>query len=74
MGKQEVRKTWREWNADKIGGINILDPDGFERGDPMMNMYVYTRDEFLMRRMSCTVEGGVSPLREGVKRDSILQG
>lgn len=55
QGKQEIQKTWREWDAEKIDGIVILDPDGFERGDPMMNMYVYTRDEFLRRRNKCTV-------------------
>lgn len=60
----KVEKTWREWDAERIGGIAIIDPDGFERGDPMMNMYVYTRDEFLARRMKCTVSGVVSPLRK----------
>lgn len=64
---KKPQKTWREWDAEKIGGIAILDPDGFERGDPMMNMYVYTRDEFLARRMKCTVVGLTSPLRKVIK-------
>lgn len=55
MEPEKTEKTWREWDAEKIDGIVILDPDGFERGDPMMNMYVYTRDEFLRRRTECTV-------------------
>lgn len=50
MGKKEVEKTWRDWDNEGIGGIRILDPDGFERGDPYMDKYVYTRDEFLARR------------------------
>jgi len=49
------QKTWRQWDAENIDGVIILDPDGFERGDPMMDMYVYTRDEFLARRSACTV-------------------
>lgn len=53
-----VRKTWRDWDAEGIDDIHILDPDGFERGDPMMNHYVYTRDEFLRRRNECTVRFG----------------
>lgn len=49
------QKTWREWDALGLDGMHILDPDGFERHDPMMNVYVYTLDEFLRRRMECTV-------------------
>lgn len=55
-GKEKpVEKTWRQWDAEAIDGIHILDPDGFERGDPYMDKYVYTRDEFLRRRNECTV-------------------
>lgn len=50
MGKKEVEKTWRDWDNESIDGIHIIDPDGFERGDPYMDKYVYTRDEFLRRR------------------------
>ena len=49
------QKTWRQWDAELIDNIIILDPDGFERSDPMEGMYVYTRDEFLSRRNACTV-------------------
>lgn len=49
------QKTWRQWDAEKIDGISIKDPDGFERDDPMMDLYVYTRTEFLERRARCTV-------------------
>lgn len=56
MGDTEaIHKTWREWDKEAIDGITILDPDGFERGDPMEAKYVYTRDEFLRRRNECTV-------------------
>lgn len=59
-----VEKTWREWDKEEIGGIKILDPDGFERGDPYMNKYVYTREEFLARRARSTCRGYVNPKRE----------
>lgn len=62
--KPKVEKTWREWDKEAIGGITIIDPDGFERGDPMEAKYVYSLDEFLERRMRCTVKGFVSPLRK----------
>lgn len=55
---EKTEKTWREWDKTIDDGIRILDPDGFERGDPMMNMYVYTRSEFLRRRTHCTVVSG----------------
>lgn len=67
MGKQQIEKTWRDWNDERIGGIEIIDPDGFDRGDPMMNKYVYSLDEFLRRRTMCTVRGFVSPLRRGTE-------
>jgi len=56
MDKQtEPEQTWRQWDAMGLDGIRILDPDGFERGDPMMDRYVYSRSEFLARRALCTV-------------------
>lgn len=54
---ETTEKTWREWDKERIDGIFIMDPDGFERGDPMMDVYVYTREEFLQRRQYCTVGG-----------------
>ena len=51
----QVRHTWREWDSEAIGNICILDPDGFDRGDPYMDKVLYTRDEFLSRRSRCTV-------------------
>ena len=48
------QKTWREWDDERIDGVRILDPDGFFRSDPMMDKYVYTREEFLRRRNECT--------------------
>lgn len=66
QGKPKIEKTWREWDAERIGGIKIIDPDGFERGDPMESKYVYSRDEFLERRSKCTLSGVVSPLRKVV--------
>lgn len=69
QGKPKVTKTWREWDAERIGGIKIIDPDGFRTGDPMGDRYVWTRDEFLARRMQCTVSGVVSPLRKVEKDD-----
>lgn len=58
MDEKTDEKTWREWNEERIDNIYILDPDGFERGDPMMDVYVYSRAEFLTRRNVCTVSFG----------------
>jgi hypothetical protein len=57
MQGKVIEKTWRAWDAERIDGIFIMDPDGFERGDPMMDKYVYSREEFLQRRQQCTVGG-----------------
>jgi hypothetical protein len=46
------RRTWREWDADRIRGVRILDPDGFRRDPPGR---LYTRGEFLDRRVWCSV-------------------
>lgn len=68
MGVPKEVKTWREWDAMKIGGISIVNPSAFRTGDPMDDRYAITKDEFLVRRMECTVTGVVSPLRKVEKR------
>lgn len=67
MTKPKIEKPWREWDAEKIGGISIIEPTGFEMGDPYEKMYVYSKDEFLVRRAQCKVSGYVSPLRKVVE-------
>ncbi len=64
MSEKQIEKTWRAWDDERIDGIAILDPDGFERGDPMMDRYVYTLEEFLRRRSYCTVRFPEPSMRE----------
>jgi len=47
-----ISKTWQEWDKEKLGGITILDPDGF-RDYP--DDKLYTREEFLKTRKYSTV-------------------
>lgn len=48
---KEVR-TWRQWDAERIDGIEIIDPDGFrDRPDDRL----YTREEFLALRVRATI-------------------
>ena len=46
------KKTWREWDKEKIGDIKILDPDGF-RDFP--DDRLYDLQEFITTRMQSTV-------------------
>ncbi len=45
-------KTWREWDKERIGGIVIVDPDGF-RDYP--DDRLYSREEFVETRQQSTV-------------------
>ncbi len=48
-----IRKTWREWDEERIDGIVILDPDGF-RSFP--DDKLYSQKEFLETRRAATVK------------------
>ena len=54
---RDVYLKLREWREifEKLTGIVILDPDGFDRSDPFMWEREYTLDEFLQRAQRCTV-------------------
>jgi hypothetical protein len=49
------KKTLREWLGLMPDGIDIIDPDGFDRTDPMMMIREYTREEYLLRAYQCTI-------------------
>jgi len=49
------KMTWLEWDALRLNDIMILDPDGFDRGARDCMTRLYTLDEFLTRRDSCTI-------------------
>ena len=48
------RKTLKQW-AD-MDGIKILDPDGFDRTDPLLWERLFTRGEFNKGIIYCTIE------------------
>jgi hypothetical protein len=50
----EIR-TLREWLALMPNGVQILDPDGFDRDDWFMLDRMYTRAEYNYRESHCTV-------------------
>ena len=45
------RKTIGEWNA-AVSSINVIDPDGFDRTDPLLYERRFTREEWEAGAMS----------------------
>ena len=48
------KKTIEEWAVEY--GIEVLDPDGFDRSDPDLMNKKFTRDEFLDGIIFCTIQ------------------
>jgi len=51
----EEKRTLNEWAA--MDGINILDPDGFDRTDPHLFERLFTREEYNQGIVRCTIMG-----------------
>lgn len=49
----EERKTIKGWEAET--GIQILDPDGFDRKDPYLYERLFTYEEFVDGAMYSTI-------------------
>lgn len=50
-----LKLTFNEWNKLQPRGIFVLDPDGFDRRDPLFHERRYSLDEWLERAMRSTV-------------------
>jgi hypothetical protein len=48
-----MKHTINEW--EKIVGITIVDPDGFDRSNPNLYNELFTKEEFDDALMRCTV-------------------
>ena len=49
-----MKKTIEEWAVEY--GIEVLDPDGFDRSDSNLMNKKFTRDEFLDGITLCTIQ------------------
>lgn len=49
--------TMMEWDAlyRKFDGWYIMDPDGFDRSNPLFHLLLYSEQDFVDRRMKCTM-------------------
>lgn len=54
MSKHEDKRTIEEWS--KKFGIKILDPDGFDRKDPLLFKRKFTKKEFENNSMFSTIK------------------
>lgn len=52
----ELLMGWLDWDRLALGGVRILDPDGF-RGDVQIARRLFTEKEFRQRQQQCTVVG-----------------
>lgn len=52
--KIEIKHTIREWS--EITGVTVLDPDGFDRSDPLLWERVFTLKEFEQGLMQSTID------------------
>ena len=59
------KHTIREW--EKIKGVKILDPDGFNRKDPNLMERLFTEQEFNEGMMLSTVS--MAPFQTGGKEE-----
>ena len=50
----EEKKTIPEWEEEY--GVDILDPDGFDRSDPNLYEKKFTKEEFEEGLMYCTIQ------------------
>jgi hypothetical protein len=53
QNKNDNLRTLQEWAA--LDGIRIIDPDGFDRTDPLLMERKFTREEFCRGIFLCTV-------------------
>lgn len=57
LGLPGEMKTVKEWDAiySSVDGYRIIDPDGFDRSDPLFHTRTYTEEDFVRRRTQCTM-------------------
>jgi hypothetical protein len=48
----EIKKTINEW--EKETGITVIDPDGFDRKNPVLYKLTFTKEEFMKGAMWST--------------------
>jgi hypothetical protein len=52
--------TIKEW--EKYLGVKVIDPDGFDRTDPLLTSRMFTYDEFMKGLLSSTIKVDVGGL------------
>lgn len=60
---EPVRRNLDQWAA--LYGVIILDPDGFDRTDPLLHERMFTQEEFEAGLYRCTILGSTRQAKVG---------